>query len=67
MKLPEGVEFYPVYYNSPELPFPVCGMSDEMPYESTRYRYMKPDMVDKFEAAFGSAVLRVVKEFRLTW
>ena len=62
--LPEGVGFYPVYYNSPELPFPVCGMSDEMPYESTRYRYMKPDMVDKFEAAFGSTVLRAVKEFR---
>lgn len=64
VKLPEGVGFYPVYYNSPELPFPVCGMSDEMPYESTRYRYMKPDMVDKFEAAFGSTVLRAVKEFR---
>ena len=64
VKLPEGVRFYPVYYNSPELPFPVCGMSDEMPYESTRYRDMKPDMVDKFEAAFGSAVLRAVKEFR---
>ena len=64
VKLPEGVEFYPVYYNSPELPFPVCGMSDEMPYESTRYRDMKPDMVDKFEAAFGSTVLRAVKEFR---
>ena len=62
--LPEGVGFYPVYYNSPELPFPVCGMSDEMPYESTRYRDMKPDMVDKFEAAFGSTVLRAVKEFR---
>ena len=29
VKLPEGVGFYPVYYNSPELPFPVCGMSDE--------------------------------------
>ena len=64
VKLPEGVGFYPVYYNSPELPFPVCGMSDEMPYESTRYRDMKPDMVDKFEAAFGSTVLRAVKEFR---
>ena len=50
VKLPEGVGFYPVYYNSPELPFPVCGMSDEMPYESTRYRYMKPDMVDKFRS-----------------
>ena len=25
---------------------------------------MKPDMVDKFEAAFGSTVLRAVKEFR---
>lgn len=62
--VPKGVEFYPVYYNSPELPFSICGMSDEMPYESTRYRDMKPDMVDKFETAFGGAVLRAVKEFR---
>lgn len=61
---PKGAAFYPVYYNSPELPFPICGMSDEMPYESTRYRDMKPNMVDKFEAAFGDTVLRAAEEFR---
>ena len=26
--LPEGVAVYPVYYNTEELPFPICGMSD---------------------------------------
>ena len=32
-KVPEfsGVKAYPVYYESADLPFPVLGMSDEMP------------------------------------
>ena len=34
--LPEGVRLYPVFFNSEALPFPICGMSDEMPYPSTR-------------------------------
>ncbi len=64
VELPAGVAFYPVYYNSSELPFSVCGMSDEMPYESTRYRDMTAEMVRQFEHAFGSAVQRAVAEFR---
>lgn len=38
------------------LPFPIVGMSDIMPYESTRYRDLTPEMVSQFEEAFiGSA------------
>ena len=29
--LPEGVSFYPVYFESEQLPYPITGMSDEMP------------------------------------
>ena len=36
---PAGVAVYPVLYGTQRLPFPVCGMSDEMPYESSRFRY----------------------------
>ena len=61
---PRGVGFYPVLYRSPALPFPVAGMSDEMPYESTRYRDMTPEMLSQFKAAFGAALDRAVEEFR---
>lgn len=50
--LPEGVAVYPVRFESDELPFPVVGMSDVMPYRATRYRDMTPEMVAQFRAAF---------------
>lgn len=58
VSLPEGVAFYPVVFDTPDLPFPVVGMSDEMPYPSTRYRDLTPEMVDQFRAAF----LRVIRQ-----
>ena len=61
---PERVRVYPVYYNSDALPFPVCGMSDEMPYESTVYRSMSEDMVAQFERAFSSVIEKAVNEFK---
>ena len=30
-ELPEGIRFYPVRFETEDLPFPVAGMSDEMP------------------------------------
>ena len=50
------------------LPFPIVGMSDIMPYESTRYRDLTPEMVSQFEDAFlgadgkASAVRRAVDD-----
>ncbi|MBQ6438655.1 MAG: glycosyltransferase family 4 protein [Mogibacterium sp.] len=44
------------------LPFPVVGMSDIMPYTSTRYRDLTPGMISQFEEAFTSAVNRAVDE-----
>ena len=61
---PEGTAFYPVYYQSAALPFPVCGMSDEMPYESTVYRAMDGEMVGCFECAFADALRAAVEDFR---
>lgn len=63
-QLPEGVAFYPVYYNTDELPFPVCGMSDEMPYESTRYCDMTEEMTRQFSDMFGRKVKEVVDQFQ---
>jgi hypothetical protein len=38
---------YPIRFNSDELPFPIAGMSDEMPYDSTAYSRMTPDMMEQ--------------------
>ncbi len=50
--LPGGVGVYPVRFETEELPFPVVGMSDVMPYRATRYRDMTGEMVAQFRAAF---------------
>ena len=44
VNFPEGVIFYPVKYLSEELPFPIAGMSDEMPYKRKRYKNFKKEM-----------------------
>lgn len=64
VSFPDGVAFYPVYYQTPALPFPICGMSDEMPYESTVYRTMTEEMTAQFESAFGDVLHRAVAEFK---
>lgn len=62
--LPHGVLFRPVRFRTPKLPFPVCGMSDEMPYLATRYRDMTPGMVELFKRAFSEAFDEVLSTFR---
>ena len=54
---PEGVDFYPVYFDADSdseasVSFPVVGMSDSMPYPSTKYSEMSEAMVSEFEEAF---------------
>lgn len=61
--LPEGVEFYPVYFRTRELPFPITGMSDEMPYESTKYSDMTDEMTEQFVNAFRKQIKKVLREF----
>ncbi len=61
---PAGVEFFPVYFNTEFLPFPIAGMSDEMPYVSTRYRDMNEEMVQQFEAAFTRTLSEAVQTFK---
>lgn len=62
VELPEGVSFYPVVFDSPKLPYPIAGMSDEMPYKSTRYRDMTPEMTEQFKRAFLQVITRAVEE-----
>ncbi|WP_334145637.1 glycosyltransferase family 4 protein [Muricomes intestini] len=60
---PEGVQFYPVYYCTGDIPFAIPGMSDEMPYKSTVYGKMTADMVDKFRDGAMKQVRKAVEEF----
>ena len=48
----EGVTFFPIVFSASNIPFPIVGMSDIMPYPSTRYRDMTDDMIAEFRAAF---------------
>ncbi len=64
VQLPEGVEVYPVYYKTEKLPFPVAGMSDEMPYESTRYCDMTEEMTEQYREAFREVVEVAIKQFQ---
>lgn len=70
IELPDGVAFYPVYFSEDtsgdecmegKLGFPIAGMSDEMPYKSTRYCDMTPEMVRKFKDAFLKVIGEAVK------
>ncbi len=63
LPFPDGVCAYPVYFETDEVPFAVCGMSDEMPYRATRYRDMDKQMVAQFRAAFAKRIRRAVDEF----
>ena len=56
--------FYPVCFNTGELPFPIPGMSDVMPYESTMYRSMTDDQVRAYCRVFKDKARHAVQDFR---
>ena len=64
IELPDGVAFYPVYFCEEGLPYPIVGMSDEMPYISTKYCEMSPEMVEQFRSSFMSVIERAVEELQ---
>ena len=63
-EVPENTKVYPVIFKSEELPFPIAGMSDEMPYESTIYGQMNEEMVEQFKASFASSIRKAAEEFQ---
>lgn len=60
----KDILFYPVKYNTQELDFPVLGMSDSMPYNSTRYRDLDNNMIKKFKKEFKSKIEMAINEFK---
>lgn len=63
VSLPENVRLYPVYFKSRELPFPIAGMSDEMPYESTVYSQMTEEMTEQFLNVFRGKISEAIESF----
>ena len=52
-----------VRFETDNLPFKVVGMSDVMPYDSTRFCDMDEPMVASYERAFEKVLAKVVPEF----
>jgi len=59
----EKVLFFPVQYESEALPYPILGMSDEMPYKSTRYCDMTEEMTAQFICAFQEKIQQALSQF----
>lgn len=55
---------YPLEFRTAELPFPIAGMSDIMPYESTVYGKMDEEMLRRWRGAFGRVLERAAAEFQ---
>lgn len=58
------VGVYPVVYNSKDLDFNVPGMSDNMPYPSTRYRDMNEGMARRMKEAILEKLELAIAEFK---
>lgn len=56
--------FYPVLFETKQLDFPVVGMSDVMPYPSTKYSSLDEKMYEAYEKAFKKVIKKAVDEFK---
>lgn len=63
-ELDPAARVFAVPFETSELPFCICGMSDVMPYPSTRYCDLTPTMAASFERAFGAAIDRAIAVFK---
>ena len=54
---------YPVVFKSEELPFPIVGMSNVMPYENTLYSSMTEEMLEVYREVFRRKLEEIKKNF----
>jgi len=57
------VKLFPAIFNTKELPFPVVGMSDVMPYPSTTWKELREDDYRRWIRAFSKALEQAVHAF----
>ncbi len=53
-----------VHFQGPDLPFAVPGMSDVMPYPSTRFGDLEPAAIAAYQAAFDRRLREAAADFR---
>lgn len=61
--LPKDLQ-YPVTFPNDTCDFPMPGMSDVMPYKSTIYKDMTPEMVENWQNVFRKKIHQAVDEFK---
>lgn len=61
---PELENLYPVRFETEDLPFPVIGMSDVMPYRSTTWSSLDETGLDRYRQTFAQALKRAVSDFQ---
>ena len=54
---------YPITFEEGDLNFPIAGMSDNMPYISTRYCDFTPEMTRKFVTTYAKTIMAAITEF----
>lgn len=52
-----------VRFDDGDLDFAIPGMSDVMPYRSSRFRDLSPEQLDRYETAFAGAVAAAARDF----
>ena len=57
-------QVYPLEFGRPPLDFPVPGMSDVMPYPSTRFSALTEDQVMRYRRAWANHLLPILSDFR---
>lgn len=58
------IDCYPVFFHTEGLPFSIVGMSDNMPYESTKYSELTDEMLINWKKAFKRVITQAVSEFK---
>lgn len=61
---PELENVFPVEFESDDLPFPVVGMSDVMPYRSTTWSSLDPTSLARYRQVFQRTLQKAVTEFQ---
>lgn len=59
----EEEDIYPVDFKTSELPFPIAGMSDVMPYENTTYSSMTEEMISIWIEVFKKKLIEIKEDF----
>lgn len=57
-------KFYPVFFESESLPFPIVGMSDIMPYRSTMYSDLDEEKFSLYKEAFKKTIRESIEDFK---